>query len=122
MEVFMNAVTTSQVLNLPRPDPAGGEIQRPPARQVAPAPEETGAAAPPRGDEVRQVVDQIRQDLRVLDTRIAFDIDEASGEPVVRVLDRETNEVLRQIPPEELLKLRTTFEEIVKGLLLDRHA
>ncbi|MEE8141987.1 MAG: flagellar protein FlaG [Planctomycetota bacterium] len=40
---------------------------------------------------------------------------------VVQVVDLETDEVIRSIPPEQILSLRDHFEE-VRGLLLDDHA
>ena len=36
---------------------------------------------------------------------LVFSMDQSSGRPVVRLINRETREVVRQIPPEYLLRL-----------------
>ena len=47
---------------------------------------------------------EMRRELR-------FAVDEDSGELVVKIIDSETDEVLRQIPPEEVLKMRERLAE-----------
>jgi len=44
-------------------------------------------------------------------TNLQFSIDDKSGEPVVKVMDVEKEEVIRQIPPEEVLALVAFFKE-----------
>jgi FlaG protein len=46
-----------------------------------------------------------------------FSVDATTGERVVRILDKQTGEVIRQVPPEELLQVMTTLRSL-KGLLL----
>ena len=48
---------------------------------------------------------------------IEFSIDEDSGQTVVKVIDRATKEVLRQIPSEEMLELAKALDKL-QGLLL----
>lgn len=48
---------------------------------------------------------------------IAFSLDKESGEQVVKVIDKETEEVVRQIPSEELLKLHKAMRAIEEQLL-----
>ena len=52
------------------------------------------------------------------DHRIAFAMDDASEEVVVRVVDNETNEVVRQVPPQEFLELVAKVQQLV-GLFFD---
>jgi flagellar protein FlaG len=49
--------------------------------------------------------------------RLQFAVDKDTGERLVRVLDPETGEVLRQFPPEELLHLMKTLRDL-KGVFL----
>ena len=44
-------------------------------------------------------------------TNLQFSIDDKSGETVVKVMDVEKEEVIRQIPPEEVLALVAFFKE-----------
>ena len=52
---------------------------------------------------------------------IRFEVSPDSNDFVVQVVDRASDEVIRSIPPEQILALREHFEE-VRGLLLDDHA
>jgi len=45
------------------------------------------------------------------DAELTFQLDRGTKRPVVRLVDRETKEVIRQIPPEYLLRLAEDFEE-----------
>jgi flagellar protein FlaG len=50
---------------------------------------------------------------------LRFQIDEISGRTVITVLDKETHEVVRQIPPPEFLAVVRHLERV--GALLDTH-
>ena len=52
-------------------------------------------------------------------TKITFAVDEATGQTVVRVLDKETGEIIRQLPPEELLILVAKMEQL-SGLIFNQ--
>lgn len=68
--------------------------------------------------EVQDVVEDVQQYLQQHNIRLSFKVDDKTGDLVVRVLDKETGEVIRQIPPEEMLKLREKLEELT-GVLLN---
>lgn len=55
--------------------------------------------------------------LKPLSGRTRLHVDEASNRVVAQILD-ENNEVVKQIPPEELLKIAARFREL-QGLLFD---
>jgi flagellar protein FlaG len=48
---------------------------------------------------------------------LQFAVDSATGERVVKILDKQTGEVIRQVPPEELLNVMQSLRAL-KGLLL----
>jgi len=58
---------------------------------------------------LNEIAQDIRRDLQ-------FKVDDNSGDMVITVLDRETNEVIRQIPQEHVLALRENMESL-KGIL-----
>jgi len=43
---------------------------------------------------------------------VRFERDETLNDLVVKIVNRETDEVIRQVPAEELLKLRATLEDM----------
>lgn len=52
---------------------------------------------------------------------LQFSIHEASGEVMVTVMDGYTGEVIREVPPSEILDLAAKLEEMV-GLMFDQKA
>ena len=63
---------------------------------------------------IKDFVQTIRRDLN-------FDLDDSSGKMVVKVTDRSTGEVVRQIPTEEALRLAKNLEE-ARSLLFKAQA
>jgi len=63
-------------------------------------------------------VEQLNETLRVFDKRLHFDIHEDTNRVMVQVIDIETDEVLREIPPERILDMVASIEEAL-GLIID---
>lgn len=55
----------------------------------------------------------------LLRTHVAFSINHETGEMVVRVINNETDEVIRQVPPEEFIRIASRLAKMV-GLLFDQ--
>lgn len=66
---------------------------------------------------VEQAVNQVNEYVQKLSRDLQFTVDEDSGRTVIKVLDSETKEIIRQIPPEELLRIATYLTD-GGGLLL----
>jgi flagellar protein FlaG len=45
-------------------------------------------------------------------SELRFSVDRHTNRPLIQIVDRATNEVLNQIPPEEVLRLAAVLEEI----------
>lgn len=50
---------------------------------------------------------------------LQFSVEEDSGELVVKIIDKETDEIVRQIPPEVLLELRKRMTEAAGAIFSD---
>ncbi len=50
---------------------------------------------------------------------LEFSIDEVTGRTILKVIHAESGEVIRQIPPEELLNITRTFIEGTGSLIND---
>ncbi len=72
--------------------------------------------------DLEAIVEEIQSNLDFMNTKIAFKVDKKSEEMVVEVMDKETGEVLKQIPPEEILKIRAAFKDLVRGMLVNAQA
>ncbi|MCS7278945.1 MAG: flagellar protein FlaG [Thermodesulfobacteriaceae bacterium] len=80
--------------------------------------------------EILDIIKEIDRKLSLLNKGLKIEIDEELKIPVFKIIDLETKEVLRQIPWEELLKLRKILKnlsekelknrEFLKGLFLEK--
>jgi hypothetical protein len=50
---------------------------------------------------------------------VVFEVDRESRELVIKIVDRETHKVIREIPPEEIQALREAMQSVL-GTFLDR--
>jgi flagellar protein FlaG len=92
--------------------PATGKELPPPERTEPP---------PPEAASVRQAVARIQEYLTDSRRSLQFELDDSSGRTVIRVVNPESGEVIRQIPGEEVLQIAAAIER--EGLrLLDRRA
>jgi len=71
-----------------------------------------------RRSEPSRVEERLQRASDAFDRRLSFSIHEGSERIWVRVIDRDTNEVVKEIPPEELLDVIASIRSMV-GLLLD---
>lgn len=86
------------------------------------APEQGGAVptAAPAGAIV-QAAQKVRDFLQITRRDLEFSIDKDSGQTVIRVLDAATGELVRQIPPDEVLAIASRLDRS-EGVLLRDHA
>ncbi|MAL95331.1 MAG: flagellar biosynthesis protein FlaG [Haliea sp.] len=126
-----NSNSPQSVAPLPRREPA----QAAPARQaeaeggkVLPAAaQETGAAAPPASAQLEQAVVTLETYFQSVSRSLRISVDDEAGTTVITVVDQATDEVVRQIPSEEVLalarfmaeQLASLEGESTRGLLFD---
>lgn len=70
------------------------------------------AQTAPTRQQLADTLDHLNQRLRDYNTNLQFEVDDKYQEMVVRIVDRETQEVVRQIPSEQALALAKFFEEM----------
>lgn len=71
----------------------------------------SSAATPPDAPSVTAAVVKLNESLKQEQSSLQFSVDQASGRMVIKVTDTETNEVIRQIPPEKMLEIMHSFTE-----------
>ncbi|KPA14005.1 flagellar protein FlaG protein, partial [Candidatus Magnetomorum sp. HK-1] len=67
-------------------------------------------------ESVAKVIEDYANDVHNVGLRFA--VHEDTGKFVIRVIDEQTNEVVREVPPENLLDLAAKMEEMM-GMLYD---
>jgi flagellar protein FlaG len=99
------------------------EAQQPDAVRAARAVQDDDNARQPPVDEkaVQESVDKLNEFVRPYVTSLRFSIDKDLGEVVVKIMDDETQEIIKQFPSEEALVLAKALDK-VKGLLVKQKA
>jgi flagellar protein FlaG len=69
-------------------------------------------------DDVKQAVAEVNAILKSMNHHLQFSIDDKTNTVIVKLIDGETGEVLRQIPPEEIVRLRSYYRD-QQGLLVN---
>lgn len=71
--------------------------------------------------EVENAVSRIKDFIQPINDSIQFSLDDETGMTLVKVIDLETKEVLRQIPSEEALNIAKALDKL-QGLLIHNKA
>jgi flagellar protein FlaG len=74
--------------------------------------------SPLSDEEMAAAVHELNAAMKVVNTNLAFSIDNITKQTVVTVTDAQTHEVIRQIPPEDMLKVSDRIAELL-GVLFD---
>ena len=115
----INEVTTRQVAApaQKRAAPAGDEVTTQSVRQEGDAvtqAKEAAAAqrAPVSGARLEKALEQVNTQAQGLSPALKFEPDADSGIVVITVMNRETGEIIRQLPPEAVVKAAETGEAL----------
>ena len=71
-------------------------------------------------DKVEEAVASLNAFVQLMDRNVSFEIDTDSGRDVISVFEKETKELIRQIPSEETLKLLKRMDNMV-GVLFSEN-
>lgn len=89
----------------------------PPSQAKATQPETTAGS----DQDVQHAVQKIQETVANLAHNLLFSIDEDTGRTIIKVMDTNTDEVIRQIPTEEAIEIAHTLDK-VQGLLFNDKA
>ena len=90
---------------------AGGVVTEPEQAQ-ANQPAATAASAPVETHRLDNAIQTLSEKMPLNPNELQFSLDEDSGKMVITVIDPKTEEVIRQLPPEEALQLARTLSEM----------
>ncbi len=88
---------------------------------VAGASQATVKQAQLSAEDIQATVAQLNEFMSQGQRSLSFSIDDSAGEVVVRVTDKETNELIRQIPSEEVMKFKQHLDAML-GMLFNEKA
>ena len=67
---------------------------------------------------LRSLVKDLNASVKLFNTNISFSIDKDTGKEVIKVVNADTKEVIRQIPEEDALRIASHIKELL-GILYD---
>ena len=70
---------------------------------------------------LESAVKDLEKNVQNLQRSLQFSVDEASGRTIIKVIDKETDEVIRQIPPAEVIAIARRIEDAI-GLFVQDEA
>ena len=70
-------------------------------------------------EQLEEIRDAVNDALKDMNVGLDFEEDEETKELVVKVMNRDTEEMIRQIPPEAMLQVAKRMDEMA-GLFVDR--
>ena len=70
-------------------------------------------------EELEQSIEKANQFLLGLNTQFDFKVHEGTGRTVVRLVDKQTEEVVKEIPPEKMLDVIAGIWDMA-GIVIDR--
>ena len=90
-----------------------------PVGAVANAVDTPARASDPQA--VKQAVAAANEAMKAIKSELDFSIDEATGKTIVRVVERETGTVIRQMPSKEMIEIAKALDRL-QGLLVRNSA
>ncbi len=70
--------------------------------------------------DLQDTVTRLNEYAQSINRQLQFSIDDRSGRPVIKVLDLQTDKVIRQIPSDDVLALARQMHELGKGSLFEQ--
>lgn len=74
---------------------------------------------------LQEAVSSLNEHLQQIQRNLLFSVDESSGKTIVKVVNASTDEVIRQIPTEEVLRISHNIQEQlddISGLIFETSA
>ena len=70
-------------------------------------------------EELIKVVDKLNKTTEIYNKGLRFKVHDETDRLIVQVVDEKSGDVIKQIPPEDILDLEASIEEMV-GLIIDK--
>jgi len=76
----------------------------------------------PSAEQLKNVVDNINKVLKQTNKSLEFSVDESTDKQIVKLVDMDTGDLIRQYPTEEMLAISRSIDQFQQGLLLKQQA
>ena len=103
------------------PGPAPRAVKTPGEARSVDAAQLPSPTQQPDRAQLEAATQSVREFVKPTNSNIEFSVDDDSGQLVVKIIDRSTKEVIRQMPSEEMMAIAKTLDSI-KGLFVTQTA
>ena len=86
-----------------------------------PGPPPEGTTAESLTEVIERTVAALSEMLEQTNVGLQYRVDDITGDTVISVIDRDTGDVLKQLPPEQILRMRQHLQELM-GVFFDATA
>lgn len=94
-----------------------------PAKAMVAEKEDKASVSEKHNVDKTELINKIENLPQILQRNLEFRIDDDTGQQVVRVIDSETGDLVRQIPPDQILhvisQVQEALDDFLPGVLLD---
>jgi flagellar protein FlaG len=120
MEALINAIQQNRPVEARRVDGASASKQQDTRVEAEQPTSETRAAEPRRVEraDVERASERLNEALDSFSKDLAISVHGDTGRLTVRVTDPKTGDVIRELPPEQLLEAEVTIDKII-GLFVN---
>ncbi len=87
----------------------------------APEPGKAEGSSAVDAQNLHGMVEDLNEMAQTVQRQLSFSVDKDSGKTVIKVIDTETDEVIRQIPPEDIMEMQKHLGEM-NGMLFSTSA
>ncbi len=71
-------------------------------------------------EELQKIIQEIKKKLDLLNRYLKIEIDDQLDIPVVKVFERDTNRLIRQVPPDHVLRIMRRIDQLLGVFLSER--
>ncbi len=71
-------------------------------------------------EELKRIIEEIRKKMDYLNKYLRIDIDNELDIPVIKIVEKDTEKVIRQIPPDYMLSIMKRIDEMLGIIINER--
>lgn len=73
-------------------------------------------------DKIDRVMEQIKEKTKGMNFSVNMKYDDRINRTIAKIVDKETGNVIKEIPPEEMVKVAVMINELAEGIIFDSQA
>jgi uncharacterized FlaG/YvyC family protein len=101
-------------------DPSIGKPEAERLHLIPGAPAGADTQKPATQEEILRETDFANAVVALFDEKLSFSYDDRIDRVIVKIVDGTTEEVIRQFPPEEMIKLHAALKDGFRGLIFNK--